>query len=118
MSNTRYYIEKYKDFDSSDYPEILLPLYKGKQSSVFAKHVLENTGFEAQKEYLLNMGEICDEDNSVAISRLLIEDRFIDLLRDDELFGRVYGRLWENAPKHSGYKSFFSRKRNERIKDN
>lgn len=110
--------EKYKDFDSSNYPENLLPLYKGKQTAVFAKHVLEHTNGDSQRNYLLNMGEICDEDNSVAISRLLIEDRFIDLLRDDELFERVYERLWENAPKHSGYKSFFSRKRNERVKDN
>lgn len=108
--------ELFKGFDSKDYPEILKPLYKGKQTVEFVSHVLEHLDADDQSAYLLEMGEIVNEENSALISKLLVEDRYIALLQDDAVFWKVYERLWENAPKHSGHKSYFSKKRNEWIK--
>lgn len=105
----------YEGFRESDFPEILRPLYSGKQTCDFIKFIFPRVSELEKLYYLEQMGEILDPEESIAISTYLIEEPNIRLLREDSLFYRVRERLWEDVPKHSGYKGVFTRKRNFRF---
>lgn len=102
----------YTELPVKHMPEVLRPLYRGKQTLDFVRFVLDTVETKEAVLYLENMGEIVDAENSVSISRLLLEQPYIGLLEQDSVFERVKERLWENTHR-TGYKSYFTRVRNE-----
>ena len=107
--------EFYKSFEEAEFPDVLRPLYNGKQTIAFVEFLFDKVSNEEKLHYLDQMGEIFDAENSIAISIFLTDNANIDLLQDNDLFYKVRERLWEEAPKHSGYKGVFTRKRNQKF---
>lgn len=104
----------YENYSKSDLPILLPFLYQGNQCVDFAKFVLAQVPAQERTKYLRQMGEIAGDENSVAISKLLLQSAYIGLLEKDDIFNIVKERLWEDVnPKFKGYKSSFTRKRNE-----
>ena len=67
------------------------------------------------------MNEIASADDSIKISKFLTQPENIVFLRDDVVFEHVRNRLWEDENKvgrFKGYKSCFTRKRNETVQLN
>lgn len=104
----------YETFDKNDLPSILPFLYQGKQYIDFTEFVFAQVPEDEMLNYLKNMGEIADEKNSIAISKLLTQGSYIGLLEKDDVFETVKERLWEDVDSSfKGYKSSFTRKRND-----
>ncbi len=108
----------YENLDESSFPDILRPLYNGKQTIEFVKFLFKKVSEQEKLNYLEQMGEILNADNSIEISNYLSENANLSLLSDDVLFYKVRERLWEDVPKHFGYKSAFTRKRNKWFQNN
>lgn len=91
--------------------ELYMPLYRGKQTAAFVKHLFSNLIESEKLSYLLNMGDIFSPDDSIEIANFLTQVENIDLLKDHTLFYKVRMRLWEDVPKSlKGYKSVFTRR--------
>ena len=107
--------ENYEKLNETEFPDVLRPLYLGKQTLVFVKFLFSKVSDSEKLHYLSQMGEIQDAENSIGISNYLSKEPNISLLKDDNLFNKVRERLWEDVPKHSGYKGVFTRKRKSRF---
>ena len=113
--------ELYRSLNTSVYTEVLRPLYKGKQTSDFVEFLFSVVSNAEKESYLSNMNEIASADDSIKISKFLTQPENIVFLRDDVVFEHVRNRLWEDENKvgrFKGYKSCFTRKRNETVQLN
>ena len=113
--------ELYRSLNTSIYTEVLRPRYKGKQTSDFVEFIFSVVSNAEKESYLSNMNEIASADDSIKISKFLTQPENIVFLRDDVVFEHVRNRLWEDENKvgrFKGYKSCFTRKRNETVQLN
>lgn len=103
--------ESYKTFALPFDLEMYKPLYGGRQTAKFVKHLFGKLSESEKLSYLLNMGEIFSPDDSKQIANFLTQAENIDLLNEHALFYKVRMRLWEDVPKSfKGYKSVFTRR--------
>lgn len=107
--------KNYEYLNEAEFPDVLRPLYCGKQTVSFVTFLFNKVPDEEKLCYLNQMGEIVDAENSIAIANYLTEEPNIMLLQDKKLFYKVRERLWEEVPKNSGYKSVLTRKRNQKF---
>lgn len=105
----------YRKFSKPCTKGMLEPFMKMKQTADFLKFVLDTLSENEVKVYLKSLNEIADENNSVAISRLLTTDKYINYLVDKETYKHVEFRLWDNVKEKRGHKAAFTRKRNAYI---
>lgn len=108
-------IEAFLDFEDTS-SAVLEPLYIVVQTYNLTQYLFSKLTDYQKIDYLSSINEIKSAEDSKNIAALLLKDENINLLEDDDLFDHVKGRLWEDVPSsYRGYKSNFTRKRNERF---
>jgi len=101
----------YRNFVVPCTKAMLAPFFELKQTSDFLTFVLDTLSNAEVKTYLMELNEIAREEDSIQISQILTQEKYITHIVDDEVFRHVEFRLWDNV-KARGYKGALTRRRN------